>query len=101
MYADDMLLLSKTESGLQKSLDILEEYCKKWRLVANIKKTKIMIFSKRVKNEDIFKFGTETLEITSTYIYLGVKISRSGSFRPAIDQLCLAANVDFLKLGLI
>ena len=26
MYADDMLLLSKTESGLQKSLDILEEY---------------------------------------------------------------------------
>ena len=98
MYADDMLLLSKTESGLQKSLDILEEYCKKWRLVVNIKKTKIMIFNKRVKNEDIFKYGTETLEITSTYTYLGVKISRSGSFRPAIDQLCLAAKRGLFKI---
>ena len=46
-YADDMLLLSKTESGLNKSLQVLEVYCNKWQLVINKTKTEIMILNKR------------------------------------------------------
>jgi hypothetical protein len=30
MFADDILLLSESAEGLQKSLDKLSEYCKKW-----------------------------------------------------------------------
>ena len=46
MFADDLLLLSTSASGLQNSIDILCEYCAQWKLHINIKKTKIMTFSK-------------------------------------------------------
>ena len=41
MYADDILLLSQSESGLQKHLQTLQSFCLKWKLEVNIDKTKI------------------------------------------------------------
>ena len=35
LYADDLILLSQTQKGLQTSLNKLEEYCKKWKLEIN------------------------------------------------------------------
>lgn len=45
MFADDILLLSETADGLQKSISKLHEYCAKWQLSINAKKSKVMIFS--------------------------------------------------------
>ena len=45
MYADDICLMY-TQTGLQKKLSSLEEYCKHWDLNINIKKTKIIIGNK-------------------------------------------------------
>ena len=45
-YADDIVLLSETQEGLQRALDITEKYCKKWRLSINHSKTKSMVFSR-------------------------------------------------------
>ena len=45
-YADDIVLLSTSQKGLQKALDITEKYCEKWRLTINHSKTKSMVFSK-------------------------------------------------------
>jgi hypothetical protein len=44
MSAADILLLSEIAEGLQKSLDKLNEYCKKWKLSVNVKKIKAIIF---------------------------------------------------------
>ena len=38
-YADDLVLLSPTEQGLQQQLDIVEKYCQNWALAVNMKKT--------------------------------------------------------------
>ena len=38
--------MSSTQDGLQKSLDALNEFCKKWKLNINHKKTKCITFSK-------------------------------------------------------
>ena len=46
LYADDIVLLAETEQGLQKGLDLLEQYCDKWKLTVNINKKKIMVFRK-------------------------------------------------------
>ena len=46
LYADDIILFSKSAEGLQKSLDVLAEYCDRWKLLVNAKKTKILIFRK-------------------------------------------------------
>ena len=36
LYADDITVFSETAQGLQKGLDILKEYCTKWKLTVNI-----------------------------------------------------------------
>lgn len=47
LYADDLVLLSPTEQGLQQQLDIVDQYCKNWALAVNMKKTNVMVFQKR------------------------------------------------------
>ena len=46
MYADDLVLMSVSKEGLQKCLDDLHSYCKKWKLKVNTDKTKVLIFNK-------------------------------------------------------
>ena len=38
-YADDIVILSESETGLQNGLDLLECYCDRWKLQVNISKT--------------------------------------------------------------
>jgi len=49
LFADDVVLLSKTEQGMQTCLNRLQEYCKNWCLELNTEKTKIIIFNKSGK----------------------------------------------------
>ena len=52
LYADDTVLISKTAQGLQKSLDYLHSYACVWNLTVNKSKTKIVVFGKRLRNQD-------------------------------------------------
>ncbi len=52
LYADDLVLLSPTQHGLQQNLDLLEQYCQTWALTVNLKKTNIMIFQKRSRSQE-------------------------------------------------
>ena len=87
MYADDTLLLSKSEKGLNRALHILEIYCNKWQLKINTDKTKIMIFNKTKFDNLTFHLNGENLEIVQNYNYLGLKINRTGNFTTAIKEL--------------
>jgi hypothetical protein len=46
LYADDVILLSNSQTGLQSKLDSLELFCKEWCMSVNISKTKVVIFNK-------------------------------------------------------
>ena len=52
MYAGDILLLSESAAGLQKSLNELKQYCWKWKLPVNSTKTKTMVFSSSYCNSN-------------------------------------------------
>ena len=41
--ADDLLIISESKEGLQKSIDKLGTYCENWQLSLNAKKTKTMV----------------------------------------------------------
>ena len=97
LYADDMLLLSYSEAGMQKTLNILDEYCHRWQLVVNTDKTKIMIFNKN-KFTCEFKYQGKNLDIVHEYTYLGLKISKSGSFKPAILELSRKAQKAYFHI---
>ena len=44
LYADDTVIISENRQDLQLGLDIVENYCNKWKIILNIEKTKILIF---------------------------------------------------------
>ena len=46
LYADDIVFFSNTAEELQSSLDLLSDYCKRWKLKVNVSKTKVMVFRK-------------------------------------------------------
>ena len=55
LYADDIVIFDEIKDELQRSLDALLEYCNRWKLVVNTRKTKIMIFkkSRRLPNNTV------------------------------------------------
>ena len=83
MYADDLIIMSETENGLQSCLDKLKQYTLKWNLNINIKKTQVIIFQTGGYKGRLpdFKFGPHNLKIVKEYKYLGTIISNTGNFR--------------------
>ena len=44
-WADDLLLISKSKQGLQKQIEIVDQYCSHWKFTLNVEKTKTVIFN--------------------------------------------------------
>ena len=61
LYADDLVLLSHSQQGLQNSLDKLSTFCEQWKMQVNLKKTKIMVFQKSAENLLILVLVTKTM----------------------------------------
>ena len=94
MYADDLIILSDSKAGLQKQLDKLENYCSKWKLKINNKKTKVIIFNRGNKliNTE-FYLKQSKLENVKEFKYLGLKISaKNCSFLPIFRDLSIKAT---------
>ena len=89
LYADDLIILSKSRFGLQKCLDELHNWCNKWLMEVNLKKTKIMIFQKgnTKMNKPNFTLNSKNVEIVNEYCYLGMKLMPNGNFTLAQKQL--------------
>jgi hypothetical protein len=88
LYADDLVLLSESQEGLQNCLNKTWGYCKSWGLEINYTKSKVMIFNKgsRLSNVKFYIDETE-LEIVRHYKYLGIMLSLNGSFTQALLDL--------------
>ena len=89
-FADDLVLLSETEKGLNDCLSKLELYCNEWGLKVNPLKTNVLIFNKnfnsKIKNMR-FSIDSNPITVTNSYCYLGVEISNTGSFVKTTDIL--------------
>ena len=94
MYADDLVLISRTKEGLQRQIDCVKNYCQKWKLTINIKKTKSMVFNRGNKLIDAtFHVGDSPIENVKSFTYLGFTIcAKNCSFQKTMDDLSLKAN---------
>ena len=54
LFADDIILLSNSEKGLQKSLNTLQEFCNSWKLKINSTKSKVIVFNSNGKSHKTF-----------------------------------------------
>jgi len=99
LYADDLVILSNSPDGLQKSLDKMNLYCDKWKLEINLSKSKVMCLNKQgkyIKHE--FTLGNANLQCVKSYSYLGIEISNSCSFKLAQKTLTDKAMRALFKL---
>ena len=87
LYADDIVILSKTESGLKSKLKSLESYCNNWRLSISVRKSKILIINAPKKKTYNFKIYNTKLEVVEQYTYLGIIISNTCDFKSAVEEL--------------
>ena len=99
IWADDILLLSKSKEGLQNMLNALNIFAKENGMTLNIKKTKIMIFNKTGRHlSRNFYFGSEKLNTTRQYKYLGFLVTPSGEINSGLKDLKDRALRAFSKL---
>ena len=72
LYADDLILMSTTEAGLQRQLDALSSFCAERQLTVNLSKTKIVVFEPRRSDCTVFIFNAKPVERVASYMYLGL-----------------------------
>ena len=82
LYADDLALMSTSETGLNNCLSKLKHFCDTWKLEVNMKKSKVVIFnpSGRKLCTHKFYFDGREMEVVKSYTYLGLELLSSGSF---------------------
>ena len=68
-WADDLILFSDTQQGLQKLLNGLHKFCHNNHMVVNETKTKVMCFGKQL-DPDLY-FNGKPIKQVATYEYLG------------------------------
>ena len=94
LYADDVILLSTSNSGSQHNIDMVHKFCNNWGLSINANKSRVMVFSKngKVNSNMEFRIGQKILELVSVYKYLGINITLNGKFLKAEKILSLKAS---------
>ena len=98
-WADDLILLSLSQQGLQSCVSKLEEYCKKWGLEINELKTKCMVMSKKRGPFRPIHIYNTPIEYVKSMVYLGFYISSNGNIRATIqDRIAKASRVSHMVL---
>ena len=88
IWADDLLILSESESGLNTMLQNLLSYTQKNLMHVNLDKTKCMIFNKTGRLiRRTFSFGNTRLEMVKEYKYLGFLVTPSFNITTALVDL--------------
>jgi hypothetical protein len=87
LYADDLVLMSESEAGLQNSLLKLELYCNKWGLTVNAQKTKALIINPTKTSPTELKFAGNSIEWVPHITYLGITIDKKGTTKDCLRHV--------------
>ena len=101
LYADDIVIFANTHEQLQNCLDLLLEYCSKWKLTIYVSKTKEMVFRKGgvLPRNMVFYYNGVVLEVVKKFKYLGIVFTSGGSFSEAQNTLTGHTQKAIFKLN--
>lgn len=91
LYADDVVIFAESPESLRFMIKRLYDYCQKWDLHINTKKSKIMIFRNghgRYASDEKWFYNGEEVEIVKHYRYLGVIITSNMDFKLHFQEKC-------------
>ena len=91
LYADDLVLISRSAAGLQNQINLLHKYSEKWLLTTNLKKTKTVIFQKQnrksTREKYLFFLNRNEISNATEYTYLGTTFYSNGNFSISKQRL--------------
>ena len=94
--------MTETPKDLNKTI-IFCDYCWTWKLKVNIDKTKIIYFTNgRLPQNLQFTYSNSEFEIVKEFNYLGILLTKTGSFKRTIITLAqkgTKAMLEILKRG--
>ena len=92
LYADDLILMSESASGLQKQLDALASFCEQRQLAVNLSKTKVVVFEARQSDVCDFVLSGAVVERVESYEYLGFVFHATKKLTFGTDALVATAR---------
>ena len=92
-YADDLVLCSVTNDGLQAGVNALHKFCMINHLTVNTAKSKVMYISRRSKRNlpVIYYYNEKPLEWVEDYKYLGVHFAKNRKLTNGLKNVCQQA----------
>ena len=104
MWADDCVVMSTTQAGLQRSMDKTTNHFASLGLSVNVKKTKVLIFNTSgfgpAKFANLnFYINNKVVEKCDSYTYLGFVFKPSGSATAGIRELLTKANRAYYSIS--
>ena len=96
-----MFYFAKRAEELQEGLNLLHDYCIKWKLKINVNKTKIVVFKKGgiLSRNLSFYYNEQQFEIVNKFRYLGLVFTVGGSFSEAQNTLAGHAQKAIFQLN--
>jgi hypothetical protein len=94
LFADDIVLLAGNANDLQRMLDVVHDWCCKWRLCINEEKTKIVHYRppSMIQNDVKFKCGTFEVPYVTSYKYLGLWLDQFLDLKTAVKEIAKSAS---------
>ena len=94
IYADDLVCIADSASDLQSLINIVNLWCVKFRIEANLTKTEVMHVRKPSvpQSKFKFKFGAKVVNCCKTYKYLGLHINQHLDFEKMSNSFCDPAS---------
>ena len=72
LYADDLAIMSESQSGFQIMLNCLEEFCQAYKMEVNISKSEVVVFNSDLINGRMtykWQFKGQDLPIKEEFVY--------------------------------
>jgi hypothetical protein len=93
LYADDIVLVTDSRYKLQRMLDAVTTYAKKWRFELNPKKSEVVVFGVKYPPRNVtWKLGDNNIKQVTQYKYLGIELTRTLKWRPYIKRVLAKAR---------
>ena len=82
LYADDLVLFSRSHDLTQRALDVLSSYCETFKVNVNLSKTKAIKFRRggRLSSDDELFYNMDKVNFVNEYDYLGVTVQPRWTF---------------------
>ena len=96
-FADDQAMVSSTNAGLQRMMDVLNATSKEYGMKINIKKTKVMRISRTERAKAKILIDGNSLEQVMEYCYLGSTVTSDGKCHKDIRKRIAMGKSAFNK----